>query len=130
MVAANGKEVAVAAKDEHVKIGPRERDAAGKGQRAPVDVVRAISLHEIREAAGTADAGNGGELLLPELALLDHLKVKREHGEIATTRAPGGVVGGDFLLGQRLAVNGGWKDGDIVGGVTHGGIHIVKALRR
>ena len=89
MIAADGEEVAVAAEDEDVQVGPGERDAAGEGQRAAVNVVRAVGLHEIREPAGAADAGDGGDLLLPQLALLDQLEVEREHGEIAAAGTPG-----------------------------------------
>ena len=66
--------------------------------------MRAVRLHEIRETAGAADAGDGGDLLVPELALLDQLEVEREHGEIAAAGAPGRVVGGDFLLRQAFAL--------------------------
>ena len=127
MIAADGEEVAVAAKHKHVQVGPRKRDAAGEGQRAAMDIVRAVGLHEIREAARTADAGDGGELLLPQLALLDHLEVKRQHGEIAAAGTPGRMVGGDFLLGQRLAVSGGRRSGCLGDGsgrcFNYGGTH-------
>ena len=109
MIAADGERVAVAAEHEHVQVGPRQRDAAGKRQRAAVNVVHAVRLHEIREAAGAADAGNGGDLLVPQLALLDQLEVQREHGEIAAAGTPRRMIGGDFLFGQRLALGAGGR---------------------
>ena len=65
--------------------------------------MRAVRLDEIRKAAGAADAGDGGDFLVPELALFDQLEIKREHGEIAAAGAPGRMVGGDFFFGQALA---------------------------
>ena len=59
MVAADGKGVAVAAENEHVQVRPGKRNAAGKRQRAAVDVMHAVRLHEIREPAGAADARDG-----------------------------------------------------------------------
>ena len=104
--------VAVAAEHEHMQVGPGQRHAAGKRQRAAVDEVGAVSLDEIREPARAADAGDGGDLLVPEAALLDQLEIERQHGEIAAARAPGRVVGGDFLLRQRLAVGVGEAAGE------------------
>ena len=103
MIAADGKRVAVAAEDEHVQVRARQRNAAGKRQRAAVNVMRAVGLHEIRKPAGAADAGDGGDLLVPQLALFNQLEIQREHGEIAAAGTPRRVVGGDFLFGQALA---------------------------
>ncbi len=103
MIAADGEGVAVAAEHEHMQVGPGQRNAAGKGQGAAVDVMRAVGLHEIRKPARAADAGDGGDLLMPQLALFDQLEIKREHGEITATGAPRGVIGGDFLFGQAFA---------------------------
>ena len=70
--------------------------------------MHAVRLDEIREAAGTTDASDSRDLLVPELALLNQLEVKGEHGEIAAARAPGGMVRGDFFFGQPFAF-GVWK---------------------
>ena len=116
------------------RSGRRKRNAAGEGQRAAVDVMRAVGLHEIRKPAGAADAGDGGDLLVPELALLDQLEVKRQHGEIAAAGTPGGMVGGDFLLGQRLAFGGRGhgrrRDGGEVAGDCSDGISVVICAHR
>ncbi len=103
MVAADGKGVAVAAEDEDMQVRAAEGNAAGEGQGAAMDVMHAVGLDEIRKPAGAADAGDGGDFLVPQLALFDQLEVKREHGEIAAAGAPRRVVGGDFLFGQALA---------------------------
>ena len=44
------------------------------------------------------------DLLVPQLALLDQLEIKREHGEIAAAGTPRRMVGGDFLFRQALAL--------------------------
>jgi hypothetical protein len=88
---------------KHVQVRPAQRNAAGEGQRAAMNVMRAVRLHEIGKAARTTDAGHGGDLLVPELALFDQLEVEREHGEIAATGAPRRVIGGDFFFGQAFA---------------------------
>ena len=103
MIPANGKRVAVAAKDEDVQIGPRQRDAAGKGQGAAMNEMGAVGLDKIGEPAGTTDAGHGGDLFLPQFALLNQFEIEGQNGKVAATRAPGGMVGRDFLFGQRLA---------------------------
>src|ERR1039457_3818106 len=133
MVAADGKEVAVAPEHEYVQIGPGERNPTGERQRTTVNVVGAVGLHKIREPAGAANAGNGGKLLLPQLPRFDQLEVKREDGEITAAGTPGRMVGGDFLFRQRLAVGAGWKHGHIGrdgGEFSYGGGHNLKVLKR
>ena len=49
MVAADGEPVAVAAEQEHMKIGPGEADAAGERNGATVNVMRAVTVNEIRK---------------------------------------------------------------------------------
>ena len=93
MVSANREGIAVAAENEHMQIWPRERNAAGKGQRASVNVMGAVGLDKIRKPARATDAGDGGYFLVPHLALFDELEIQREHGEIAAARAPGGIIG-------------------------------------
>ena len=75
VIAADGEGIAVAAEDKHIQILPRERDAGGKGQRAAVDIVRAVGLHKIREPATAADTGHGGKFLVMQAAVLDELEV-------------------------------------------------------
>src|SRR5436190_20228455 len=70
-----------------------------------MDVMGAVGLNEIGKAAGAADAGYSGDLLMPHLALLNQLEVKRKDREITTTGTPCGVIGRDFLLGQTFAVS-------------------------
>ncbi len=94
MIAANRESVAVTAKNEHMQIGPRERDAAGEGQGTSMDIMCAMSLNEIGEPAGATDAGNGGDFLMPNLALFNQFEVKRQNRKITAARTPGRVVGG------------------------------------
>src|SRR5207248_6794983 len=75
MVAADRERVAVAAEDEEVQVGPTQGNAAGERQCAAVNVMHAMGLDEIRKAAGTTDAGDGRDLFVPELALLNQLEV-------------------------------------------------------
>ncbi len=104
VVAADGEAVAVAAEEEDVEIGAREADAAGERHGAAVDEVGAVAIDEIRKARGAADAGEGDDLLVVELAFLEDFVVAGEDGEVAATGTPGGVIGGDGFLGQLLAV--------------------------
>ena len=79
MIAPDGEGIAITAEGEDVQVGAGQGNAAGKGQRAAMQEVRAMGLDEIRKPAGTADPGNGGDLLMPQLALFNQLKIKREH---------------------------------------------------
>jgi hypothetical protein len=49
MVAADGKPVAVAAEQEDVEIRPGKADAGRERDGAAVDVVRAVTVDEIRK---------------------------------------------------------------------------------
>ena len=49
MIATDGEPIAVAAKEEHVKIRPGETDAAGERDGATVNVMRAVTVDEIRK---------------------------------------------------------------------------------
>ena len=85
----------------------RDRETPlAKGSAAAVDEVGAVGLHEIGKAAGAADAGDGSDLFVHHLALFNQFEIQRQHGEVAATGTPGGVVGRDFLLGQALAFGG------------------------
>ena len=56
VVAADGERVAVAAEAEDMEVRPAQGNTAGKRQRAAMNEVRTVGLHEIREAARTTDA--------------------------------------------------------------------------
>jgi hypothetical protein len=73
------------------------------GRRAAVNVMRAVRLHEIREAAGAADARDGRDFFVPDFAFFNQLEIEREHGKIAAAGTPCRMVGGDFFFGQTLA---------------------------
>ena len=119
MVAADREEVAIAAEDKDMQVRAREGDSAGKGQGTSVDVMRAIALDKVGESTGAADAGDGGDLLLPQFPALDEFEIEGQDREIAAARTPGRVVGGNFLFGERLAFLGRlWGRGK---GGAHGG---------
>jgi hypothetical protein len=69
----------IAGKDEDVQIGPRQGNAAGKGQGAPMNIMRAVGLDKIGEPAGTTDAGHGDDLLVPQFALLDQFEIEGQN---------------------------------------------------
>ncbi len=115
VIAADRERVAIAAEEEDVQVRPREADAGGQRDRAPVDEVAAVGIDEIGEAGGAADAGESDDVLVRELAALEHLVERGEHGEIAAAGAPGRVVGGEVFLGQLFA-GGGGGGGDGIGG--------------
>ena len=103
VVAANGKGVAITAKHEDMQVGSAEADAGGKRQCAAVDVMHAVGLHEVGEPAAAANASNGGDLFVVQTAVLDELEVQGQYGEVATTGAPRGVVGGKIFFLQGFA---------------------------
>jgi len=103
MISADGKGVAVTAENEHVQVRPRKRNTARERQRATVNIMCAVGLHEIRKTAGAADASDGGDFLVPHLALFDQLEIKGKHGKVAAAGTPRRMVGGDFFFGQALA---------------------------
>jgi hypothetical protein len=100
VVAADGKAVAVAAEDEDVKVVVAEADAGGEGQGAAVDEMAAVAVDEVGETRRAADAGKGDDVLVRVLELLEHAVERREHGEVTAAGTPGGVVGGERLLGE------------------------------
>src|SRR3954453_13746105 len=99
MVAADGEAVAVAAEQEDVEIGPGQADAAGIRDGAAMDEVRAVAVHEIREARGTADPGQGTDLLVFDILFLEHFVERSQNSKISATGTPRRVVGRDCLLG-------------------------------
>ena len=93
MVAADGEPVAVAAEQKHMQIGPGEADAGRERDGAPVNVMGAVAVNEIRKARRTTDAGEGDDLLVFELALLEHL--------VERSRAPRNRRSRDTMSGDR-----------------------------
>jgi hypothetical protein len=87
-----------------VEIGPGQADPARIRDGATVNEVGPVAVDEVRKARGTTDPGNGDDLLVIELAFLEDLVIGREDREVAAAGTPGGVIGGDGLLGEFLAV--------------------------
>ena len=83
MVAADGEAVAVAAEQEDMQVRPGQADPGGERNRAPMNEMGAVAVHEIGKPRGTTDAGEGDDLLVIELAFLEHL-VK----EASTAKSP------------------------------------------
>src|SRR5690349_13832936 len=94
-----------------MQVRTAQRNAASKRQSASVNVVRTVRLDEIRKTAGTANAGDGRDLLMPQLALFNQFEVKREDREITTTGAPCRVIGRNFFLGQTFTFASGQASG-------------------
>jgi hypothetical protein len=68
-----------------------------------MDEVGAVAINEIGEARGAANAGEGDDLFVIELAFLEDFVIAGEDGKVAAARTPGGVIGGDGFLGELLA---------------------------
>ena len=100
MVAADGEPVAVAAEQKHMQIGPGETDARRERDGAAMDEMRAVAVDEIRKARRTTDACESDDLFVLEVAFLEHLVERGEHGEIAAAGAPCWMIGGDRFFGQ------------------------------
>ena len=103
MVAADGEAVAVAAEEKDVQVGPGQADAGRERDGAAVNEMRAVAVHEIREARGTTDPGEGDDLLVIELPFLEDFVIGSEHREVAAARTPGGVIGRYGLFCELLA---------------------------
>lgn len=109
VVSSDGESVAVAAEDEHMAIRTGQTHCSGKRKRTTMNVVHAMGVHEIREAAGATDAGNGNDFLMRDLELFQNTIENGKHGEIAATGAPRWMVRSEGLLGQF--VSWGWGSG-------------------
>ena len=76
-----------------------------------MDVMSPIGLDEIGKPARATNARNGGDLLLPELASFDQFEIEGKHRKVTTAWTPRGVVGGDFLFGERFSFRGNRRGG-------------------
>ena len=103
MVAADGEAVAVAAEQKDVEVGASEADAAGQRDGSAMDEMGAVAIDEIGEARRAADAGEGDDFLVLELAFLDDLVIAGQNRKIPAARTPRRVIGGDRFLGQFLS---------------------------
>ncbi len=69
--------------------------------------VHAVGIDEPGKVGGAADAADGGNLVIGNLQLNQRLLHRRQHAEIATTRAPVGIdlalkVGHHLACGQLV----------------------------
>lgn len=110
VVASNGVAVTVTAKDEDMQIGAGKREAGGEREGSSVDEVNPVGVHEIRETRGTTDPCDADHFLVIEAELLHDIEERSEHREVSTRRAPSGVIGLEFLLGQFFRFSGGGHD--------------------
>ena len=79
MIASDGESIPVAAEDEQVQIRARKRNAAGKGQGATVNIVRAVGLDEIGKSARTTNPCDRGDLFVPQFAFFNEFEIQRQH---------------------------------------------------
>jgi hypothetical protein len=85
---ANAAAIAVTGVHEHCEIRPRELDALGDREGAPVDTVEAVRLHIMRQPARAADARDEhGALGLQILVATEPLH-RGENRVVAATAAP------------------------------------------
>src|SRR5207237_7913438 len=98
MVAADRETVAVAAKEEDVKIGPGQTDAAGERDRAAVNEVGAVAVDEIGKARRTTDPGESDDFFVIEIAFLENFVEGSQNRKVTTTRTPCWMIGGDGFL--------------------------------
>jgi len=61
--------------------------------------MRAVGLHKIREPAGAADAGDGGDFFVPELALFNQLEYS---ASTEKSPQPGHHVGWSATISLRV----------------------------
>ena len=89
VAAADGEAVAVAAHHHHRQRIVGRLDAGGHRQRASVQGVHAVGVHEEREARGTADAGHHHGILVGDVQLAQRGSHRLDDGKVAAARAPG-----------------------------------------
>src|SRR4029453_6906910 len=80
--------VAIAGIDEHVYIRPCHLDALGDRQRAAMDGVESIGFHEVRKAAGAADARDKNGFFRAEVLITTETLHRRENGVVTASSAP------------------------------------------
>ena len=97
MIAANRKPVAVAAEKEDVQVRAGQADTGSQGDGTPVDEMGAVRVHKIGKAGGAANPGQRDDALMRELTSLQNLVKGGQDGEIAATRTPSRMVGGQEL---------------------------------
>jgi hypothetical protein len=69
-----------------------------------------VTIHEVRESRRTSDTGNGADLLMRELQLLEHFEESGENGEVTATRTPGRMVGREIFFGKLFRFSGSRHD--------------------
>ena len=105
VIAADGETVAVTAEDEDMHIRTAQRDAGGKRQGTAMNEMDAVRVHEIRETAGAADAGDADDVFMRILELFQHAVEDVQHGEVAAAGAPRGMVGSESFFRELVRIN-------------------------
>ena len=89
VAAADREAVAVAADHDHGQPVVGHLDAGRHRQSAAVQAVKAVRVHEEREARGAADAGDDHRVLGRDAELVHRAGHAFGHAEVAAARAPG-----------------------------------------
>ena len=115
VVAANGKEVAVAGKHDNLQLRVGHFDAGGKGDGPAMGGVEAVELDVARTPGRTTDPRDHGELVVGQAGGLDGAEAGGKDRADAAARAPdvGDAVGADQIVqrvfrrfGQLFRMNG------------------------
>ena len=72
--------------DVELRVG--ELEARGDGRRAPVDRMKPVGVHVVREAARAADAGDEHGVLAADPELGEGALERGQDGVVATSWAP------------------------------------------
>src|SRR5205807_6648571 len=88
MIAANGQGIAVSRDHPNAEFRIRGFYSGGDCRRASVDAVKAVSVHVVRKARGTADTGNKNHLFARNAEVGHYFLHVIENRVVAAARAP------------------------------------------
>ena len=77
VVAADGEPIAVPAEQKHMQVGPGETDSRREWDCATMNIMRAVTIDEIRKARRTADACKGHDLFVFDVAFFENFVERR-----------------------------------------------------
>src|SRR5262249_35764823 len=92
MIAADAEAVAVARHHEDLQIGARQLEPGGDGRSPPVDRVKAVRVHVVREPARAADPGDEHDVLPGNAEIRHRLLHGAQDRVIPAARAPPNVL--------------------------------------
>ena len=94
VIAADREAVTISPEREDMKVIVAQTDAGGKWERAPVQIVAAVSVDEIGETRRAADPGKGDDLLVWVVEAFENTVERRQNSEVSTSWTPSRMIRG------------------------------------